>query len=128
MRLVDDFSTILSDPAIDAVVLATPHSQHAEQIEAAAAAGKHIHVEKPITLDRASAVVAVDAARKAGVMLAVGYCRRFHPSFVEIRERLRDGRLGKIVGDGRAAHHQHRTVHRSGQLARRSPTRRRPAP
>jgi predicted dehydrogenase len=98
LRLVDDFTAILSDPAIDAVVLATPHSQHAAQIAQAAAAGKHIIVEKPIILDYASAVVAVDAARKAGVTLAVGYCRRFHPSFVEIRERLRDGRLGKIVG------------------------------
>ena len=80
------------------MVLATPHSQHAAQIAQAAAAGKHILVEKPITLDHASAVAAAEAARKAGVTLAVGYCRRFHPSFVEIRERLRDGRLGKIVG------------------------------
>ncbi len=96
--LIDNFAAILSDPAIDAVVLATPHSQHAEQIAQAAAAGKHILVEKPITLDHASAVAAAEAARKAGVTLAVGYCRRFHPSFGEIRERLRDGRLGKIVG------------------------------
>jgi predicted dehydrogenase len=98
LRLVDDFAAILSDPSIAAVVLATPHSQHAAQIAQAAAAGKHILVEKPITLDHASAVAAAEAARKAGVTLAVGYCRRFHPSFVEIRERLRDGRLGKIVG------------------------------
>ena len=97
VRLVDDFTAILSDPTIDAVVLATPHSQHAEQIAQAAAAGKHILAEKPITLDHATAVVAVEAARKAGVVLAVGYCRRFHPSFVEIRDRLHDGRLGKIV-------------------------------
>lgn len=97
VRLVDDFTAILSDPAIDAVVLATPHSQHAAQIAQAAAAGKHILVEKPITLDHATAVVAGEAARKAGVVLAVGYCRRFHPSFVEIRDRLHDGRLGKIV-------------------------------
>jgi predicted dehydrogenase len=97
VRLVDDFTAILSDPAIDAVVLATPHSQHAAQIAQAAAAGKHVLVEKPITLDHATAVVAVEAARKAGVVLAVGYCRRFHPSFVEIRDRLHDGRLGKIV-------------------------------
>ena len=98
VRLIDDFSAILSNSAIDAVVLATPHRQHAEQIAQAAAAGKHILVEKPITLDHASAVAAAEAARKAGVTLAVGYCRRFHPSFAEIRERLRDGRLGKIVG------------------------------
>jgi len=97
IRLVDDFAAILSDPAIDAVVLATPHSQHGEQIAQAAAAGKHILVEKPITLDHASAATAVDAARKAGVILAVGYCRRFHSSFVDMRRHLHDGRLGKLV-------------------------------
>lgn len=97
VRLVDDFDAILSDPDIDAVVLATPHSQHEEQIKRAAAAGKHIHVEKPITLDHASAQAAVEAARRAGVVLAVGFCRRFHPSIGEVRQRLRDGRLGKIV-------------------------------
>src|SRR5450631_1780796 len=98
MRMVDDFDAILSDPDIDAVVLATPHNQHEEQIKRGAAAGKHIHVEKPITLDHASAQSAVVAARRAGVMLAVGFCRRFHPSIGEVRQRLRDGRLGELVG------------------------------
>jgi predicted dehydrogenase len=97
VRLVDNFDAILSDPKIDVVVLATPHSQHEEQIKRSAAAGKHIHVEKPITLDHASAQSAIDAARRAGVMLAVGFCRRFHPSIIEVRQRLLDGRLGKLV-------------------------------
>src|SRR5947208_10823526 len=95
--LVDSYAQILDDPEIDAVVLATPHSLHESQIGAAAAAGKHIHVEKPITLDRAGADRAVDAARKAGVVLAVGYCRRFHPSVVEVRRRLAEGRLGTVI-------------------------------
>jgi predicted dehydrogenase len=95
--LADSYEQILANPNVDAVVLATPHSLHEGQIMAAAAAGKHIHVEKPITLTRASADAAVAAARKAGVVLAVGYCRRFHPSVVELRRRLRDGRLGTVV-------------------------------
>jgi predicted dehydrogenase len=95
--LVDSYKQILANPNVDAVVLATPHSLHEGQIMAAAAAGKHIHVEKPITLTRASADAAVAAARKAGVVLAVGYCRRFHPSVVELRRRLRDGQLGTVV-------------------------------
>jgi len=95
--LVDSYEQILADPEIDAVVLATPHSLHESQIVAAAAAGKHIHVEKPITLDRATADRAVAAARKAGVVLAVGYCRRFHPSVVEVRQRLAQGWLGRVV-------------------------------
>jgi predicted dehydrogenase len=95
--LVDSYAQILADPNIDAVVLATPHSQHEQQVLQAAAAGKHIHVEKPITLDRKSADNAVAAARKAGVVLAVGYCRRFHPSVVDVRTRLKDGRLGNVI-------------------------------
>ena len=97
MPFVDSYAQILKDPAIDAVVLATPHSRHAEQIAQAAGAGKHIFVEKPMTLDLPSAKAAAEAARKAGVMLAVGFNRRFHPSIVEVRNRKRDGRLGAIV-------------------------------
>ena len=62
--LLDRFEDALADPNIDAVVLATPHSQHAEQVMAAAVAGKHIHVEKPLTLDRPSAEAAVAAAKQ----------------------------------------------------------------
>jgi predicted dehydrogenase len=97
LPFADSYEQVLADPQVDAVVLATPHSLHERQTLAAAAAGKHIHVEKPITLTRASADAAVAAARKAGVVLAVGYCRRFHPCVVELRQRLRDGRLGKVV-------------------------------
>ena len=95
--LRDRFEDVLADPNIDAVVLATPHSQHAEQVMAAAVAGKHIHVEKPLTLDRPSAEAAVAAAKRAGIVLAVGFNRRFHPSVVEIRKRLADGRLGQVM-------------------------------
>src|SRR4029077_3683983 len=95
--LADSFEQILRDPDIDAVVLATPHSQHQAQALAAAAARKHIFVEKPITLDLASARVVVDAALKAKVVLAVGLARRFHPSLGAVRARLHDGRLGKVV-------------------------------
>ena len=94
---VDSYDAILADRSIDAVVLATPHSQHAEQVIAATKAGKHIHCEKPLTLDLPSAKAAVDAAKKAGLVLAVGFNRRFHPSVAEIRERLADGRLGTVM-------------------------------
>jgi predicted dehydrogenase len=94
---VDSFDEILAEPGVDAVVLATPHSQHLQRMLQAAAAGKHIHVEKPITLDRASADLAVAAASKAGVVLAVGFCRRFHPSVVELRRNLKEGRLGQVI-------------------------------
>jgi predicted dehydrogenase len=79
------------------VVLATPHSAHAEQVMAAAVAGKHVHVEKPLTLDRPSAEAAAAAAKRAGVVLAVGFNRRFHPSVAEIRKRVADGRIGTVM-------------------------------
>ena len=95
--LADSYEQILRDPQIDAVVLATPHSQHQAQALAAAAAGKHIFVEKPITLDRASGKIVIDAARQADVVLAVGLARRFHPGVAALRARVQDGRLGKVI-------------------------------
>src|SRR5512133_124610 len=95
--LVDSYEELLADPDVDALVLATPHSQHEAQIIAAAAAGKHIHVEKPITLDRAGAGRAGDAAGKEGVGLAVGYCRRCRPSVGDVRQRLAQGRRGAVI-------------------------------
>ena len=97
LRFADSYAEILGDPAIDVVVLATPHSQHAEQMRKAIDARKHVFVEKPMTLELASARATADAARTAGVMLAVGFCRRFHPSVVEIRNRKANGRLGAVV-------------------------------
>jgi|SRR5579862_933321 len=97
IALTDSYDEILRAPDIEAVVLATPHSQHQAQALAAIAAGKHVFVEKPLTLDYASALAVADAARQAGVVLAVGFARRFHPSVAELRRRLRDGRLGSIV-------------------------------
>src|SRR5580704_14943977 len=97
IALVDSYDDILRDAAVDAVVLATPHGEHAQQTMDAAAAGKHIFVEKPITLDRASANAAVAAAERAGIVLAVGFCRRFHPSIGDMRQHLEDGRLGRVI-------------------------------
>ena len=61
--LRDDYAELLSDDALDAIVLATPHTQHEEQIVAAAKAGKHVFTEKPFTLTKASAERAVAAIR-----------------------------------------------------------------
>jgi predicted dehydrogenase len=97
VALVDSYEEILGAPDIDAVVLATPHSQHRAQALAAIAAGKHVFVEKPLTLDLDSALAVAAAARQAGLVLAVGLVRRFHPSIAELRARARDGRLGDVV-------------------------------
>ena len=95
--LYDSYEKALADPDIDAVVLATPHTQHAEQVVAAAKAGKHVFTEKPLALTRASARAATQACARAKVTLAVGYNWRFQPALLEIRRMLEDGRLGKLL-------------------------------
>lgn len=95
--LRDDYSEILNDNDIDAVVLATPHTQHEEQIIAAAAAGKHIFTEKPFALDRPSAERAVAACRKAGVTLALGHNRRFMDNTVALKAMIEAGELGTLM-------------------------------
>ena len=96
-RCRDSLDEILADPEIDAVVFATPHSEHGRQVEAAAAAGKHVFMEKPFTLDRNSAARALDAVARAGIVLGVAYPRRFHPSMRELKARIDDGRLGTLA-------------------------------
>ncbi len=97
LRLAPSYEALLADPAIDAVVLATPHSMHAGQVIAAAAAGKHVFCEKPFTLTKREAEAAVAAVQKAGVTLGLGYNRRFHPEMARLRERIRSGELGTIL-------------------------------
>src|SRR5947207_2810923 len=88
-RLAPSYDALLADPAVQAVVLATPHSLHAQELAAAAAAGKHVFCEKPFALTRRDAEASVAAARQAGITLGLGYNRRFHPEMTKLRERIR---------------------------------------
>jgi predicted dehydrogenase len=97
LRLAPSYEALLADSTIDAVVLATPHSLHAPQVIAAAAAKKHVFCEKPFTLTKREAEDAIAAVRKAGVTLGLGYNRRFHPEMIGLRERVRGGELGTIL-------------------------------
>ena len=96
LALSSDYAAVLADKAIDAVALATPHSQHAEEIVAAAKAGKHVFVEKPFTLTRASAEAAIAACEKAGITLHVGFNRRHAPAYVELAKRIAAGEIGPV--------------------------------
>lgn len=93
----DDYAALLADDTVDAVVLATPHSQHLDQIVQAAKAGKQIFVEKPLALDAASARAAYDAARQAGVVLALGHNRRCLPAWQHMQGLISNGALGQIL-------------------------------
>ena len=95
--LRNQYSEILTDPNITAVVLATPHTQHEEQIVAAAEAGKHVFTEKPFTLDKPSAERAVEACKKAGVTLALGHNRRFMDNTVALKAMIKAEELGTLM-------------------------------
>ena len=88
------FEAALADPRVQAVILCTPHTQHAQQVRQAAAAGKHVFCEKPLCLTLGDAQDAVDACNAAGVVLAVGHERRFEPPILELRRLLASGALG----------------------------------
>jgi predicted dehydrogenase len=97
LTLSDELEKALDDPRVEAVVLATPHSLHTEQVIRAAAARKAVFCEKPLALARADAERAIAACRNAGVVLAVGHNKRFWPSMVELRKVVASGALGRIL-------------------------------
>ena len=97
LALSADPSAVLADPAIDAVVIATANSRHAEHTRQAAEAGKHVLVEKPFGLTAGQAREAVAACRKAGVILGFGFNRRFLPSLRDMKAAMADGSLGEIL-------------------------------
>ena len=97
LNWVGSLDAVLDDPAIDAVVFATPHTRHTDQVMRAAAAGKHTFVEKPFSLSLEDAYRAKAAAEAAGIVLAVGFNRRFHPSMAMLREAVASGALGTLV-------------------------------
>ncbi|HMB47886.1 MAG TPA: Gfo/Idh/MocA family oxidoreductase [Afifellaceae bacterium] len=97
IALSDDFEALLTNPDVDFVVLATPHSLHLEQIQAAAAAGKPVLCEKPLTLTAADARSAFAAADAGGVLLGVAQNRRFMPSARALETLIADGRLGELL-------------------------------
>jgi predicted dehydrogenase len=92
-----DYADVLGASDIQAVVLATPHSLHEEQIIAAAKAGKHVFCEKPLALTLASAERSVSACEEAGVVLGLGHERRFEPAMQEIARLVASGELGTIM-------------------------------
>lgn len=96
-RSFGSYEEILQAPDVDGVLLATPHTTHSDQIVAAAAAGKHVFVEKPLTLTVASGKRAVSAAEEAGIILQVGHNRRRQPANRRLKELIDTAQLGTIA-------------------------------
>ncbi len=87
-KVAGDYQQILADPDIDAVIITTPNDSHAEITRAAAQAGKHVLVEKPMALDTASASEMVQAAESARTILMVAQSRRFSDAAQLLVRRL----------------------------------------
>lgn len=96
-RLSTDLRDALADPEVGAVLLATPHSLHVEQVRMVAAAGKPVWCEKPLALTRAEAARAIAAVEAAGVPLGTGNNKRCFASMRELARIVKSGELGEII-------------------------------
>lgn len=97
VAVLADLDTVLADPALDAVVLATPNQTHAPFALQALAAGKHVLVDKPFALDAAQARAVVAAASAAGRIVSVFQNRRWDADFLTVRRLIDEGQLGEVV-------------------------------
>jgi predicted dehydrogenase len=95
-RTTTQLDDLLSDGALDAVVIATPVPTHAELALAAIAAGKHCFVEKPLARTEEEAERVVEAAQAAGRVLMVGHLLEYHPGVEKLEELVRSGELGEL--------------------------------
>lgn len=91
------FEEAIADSQVQAVIMATPHSKHRAQVEAVAAAGKHIYCEKPFALSKADATAMLDAVKRAGVVIGVGHHFRLMPSMRVLDDVVKSPDFGTII-------------------------------
>ncbi len=96
-QIYGSFDGVLSDASVDAVFLATPHSLHWQQIIAVANAGKHVFVEKPMTLTVETASAAIRTCEKNSVTLGVGHNRRYSAVARKMKSMIDAGDCGQII-------------------------------
>jgi predicted dehydrogenase len=98
LPVTDALAPLLADRSIEAVMLLTPPTTHLELVERAAAAGKHVLLEKPVEITAERAQRLVETAERAGITLGVVLQHRFRPNALRLEALIRDGALGAIVG------------------------------
>ena len=89
-----DYQDLISDQEVNTVVICSPTNQHAENIIAAAQAGKNIFCEKPMDLSIQTATKVLQIVEKAGVKFMLGFNRRFDPNFMKIKSLIEEGKVG----------------------------------
>jgi myo-inositol 2-dehydrogenase/D-chiro-inositol 1-dehydrogenase len=93
-NVTNDYANIFSNPEIQAVIICSPHETHAEIINAAAKAGKHVFCEKPVSLELGETTQVLKAVKEANVQLQVGFMRRFDHNFKRVYELINEGKIG----------------------------------
>ncbi|MEO6960732.1 MAG: inositol 2-dehydrogenase [Puia sp.] len=91
-----DPAEVVALPNVDAVIICTPTSSHADMIDLAVRSGKHLFCEKPVDLSLKRTKALVDSAKAAGVKMMLGFNRRFDPDFMQARQSIQAGRIGDI--------------------------------
>jgi predicted dehydrogenase len=97
LPVVADFQQVLDDRQVEAVILTIPHRLHEDAVLRAAAAGKQIFCEKPLSLTVASARRMIEACDRAGIVLGIGHERRFEPAWEEVKRMADAGEFGTII-------------------------------
>ena len=92
----DSYDAILNDREVDAVALVTPAPMHFEMAKRALLAGKHVYVEKPMTLTSEHAEELIDLSERSGLKLMVGHLLEYHPAIDMVKRELDSGSLGQI--------------------------------
>jgi len=95
--VVDSLDRILGDRSIDTVLILTPPWTHTDLVKQAAAAGKHVLLEKPVEANAVRATAIVEACEQAGVRLAIVFQHRFRPASLELATLVHGGKLGKLL-------------------------------
>ena len=98
VRVIADPLDLIADPQVDAVVIASPGFVHEPQLMACIEHGKYVLCEKPMTMDAESSIRVLEAERSAGVpRIQVGFMRRFDPDYVQLKEIVDGGALGRLL-------------------------------
>lgn len=91
-----DAAELIANPSVDAVLICTPTSSHADMIRLALKHGKHIFCEKPVDLSLQTTKELVEQVKQSGIQMMLGFNRRFDPDFLLARKQVLDGRIGPV--------------------------------
>jgi predicted dehydrogenase len=92
-----DFDSVLKDPDVAGVILATPASKHADMAQAVLDAGKHVMVEKPLAMSSQDALRLVEKAESQKLVLMAGHVFEFNPAVIALRDLVQNGELGRVL-------------------------------